>query len=222
MQPAESGKGAFITFEGGEGAGKSTQLRALAAHLRSVSVDPVHTREPGGTIGAEAIRALVLDGTVERWSSAVEALLMTAARLDHIERLIAPSLAAGRWVLSDRFADSTRVYQGIAGKTGLERIDALHDLFLATACPDLTFVLDLPVDVGLGRREAAGGGSRFEAKGKPFHEQVRAGFLELARRSPERFAVIDATAPPEIVAARIAAVTLERLASRLPTQPGAT
>lgn len=188
--------------------------------MRRLSVDPIVTREPGGTTGAEAIRALVLDGSVDRWGSAVETLLMTAARLDHVERLITPSLAAGRWVLSDRFADSTRVYQGIAGNVGLERVDALHELFLATACPDLTFVLDLPADVGLERREAAGGASRFEAKGTVFHEQVRAGFLDLARRSPERFAVIDATAAPETVAERVAAVTLERLASRLPTQAG--
>lgn len=188
--------------------------------MRRVAVDPVITREPGGTTGAEAIRAVVLDGTVERWSSAVETLLMTAARLDHVERLIAPSLAAGRWVLSDRFADSTRVYQGIAGNVGLERIDALHRLFLATACPDLTFILDLPVEIGLGRRQAAGGGSRFEAKGTAFHERVRVGFLDLARRSPERFAVVDAAAAPEIVAEHVAAVTLKRLASHLPTQAG--
>mgnify|MGYP002396005693 CR=1 FL=1 len=123
-------------------------------------------------------------------------------------------------MLSDRFADSTRVYQGIAGTVGLERIDALHRLFLATACPDLTLILDLPVEIGLSRREAAGGGGRFEAKGIAFHEAVRAGFLGLARRSPERFAVIDATATPEIVAERVAAVTLERLAARLPTQAG--
>jgi dTMP kinase len=190
--------------------------------LRRVSVDPILTREPGGTIGAEAIRALVLDGAVERWSSDVETLLMTAARLDHVERLIAPSLVAGRWVLSDRFADSTRVYQGIAGKVGLERVDALHELFLAKTCPDLTFVLDLPVDVGLGRRVAAGGGTRFEAKGTAFHEQVREGFLDLARRSPERFAVIDAAATPDIVAERVQAVTSERLASRLPPRAGPT
>ena len=188
--------------------------------MRRASVDPILTREPGGTTGAEAIRALVLDGAAERWGGDVETLLMTAARLDHVERLIAPSLAAGRWVLCDRFVDSTRVYQGIAGKVGLERIDALHRLFLAKICPDLTFVLDLPADVGLGRRETAGGGSRFEAKGTAFHEEVRAGFLDLARRSPERFAVIDATEAPQLVAERVAALTFERLASRLSAQAG--
>ncbi len=195
-------------------------MQALASRLRDYSIDAVLTREPGGTAGAEAIRALVLTGTTERWSGAVESLLMTAARLDHVERLIAPSLAAGRWVLSDRFADSTRVYQGIAGKTGLERIDALHELFLKDANPDLTIVLDLPVDVGLGRRSAAGGATRFEAKGRTFHEEVRKGFLELARHTPERFTVIDATEAPDRVADRVAKIVLDRLAERLPKPLG--
>jgi dTMP kinase len=141
---------------------------------------------------------------------------MTAARLDHVERLIAPALAAGSWVLSDRFADSTRVYQGLAGAVGLDRIDALHTLFLDAARPDLTILLDLPVAAGLARRAAAGGGSRFEAKGLEFHERVRAGFLDLARRAPERFLVVDATAAPALVAARIEAGLRERLAHRLP------
>jgi len=195
-------------------------VQALASRLRDFCIDPVLTREPGGTAGAEAIRALVLTGTTERWSGAVESLLMTAARLDHVERLIAPSLAAGRWVLSDRFTDSTRVYQGIAGKIGLERIDALHELFLKETNPDLTIVLDLPVDVGLGRREAAGGSTRFEAKGRAFHEAVRTGFLELARQAPERFTVIDATEAPDCVADRVATVVLDRLAARLPKPLG--
>lgn len=141
---------------------------------------------------------------------------MTAARLDHVERLIAPALAAGSWVLSDRFADSTRVYQGLAGSVGLARIDALHTLFLDTARPDLTILLDLPVEVGLERRAAAGGGSRFEAKGLDFHERVRAGFLDLARQSPERFLVIDATAAPAVVGERLESGLRERLAHRLP------
>jgi len=175
----------------------------------------VTTREPGGTPGAEAIRDLVLDGPAEAWSGGVEALLMTAARLDHVERLIAPALAAGKWVLSDRFADSTRVYQGIAGGIGVACIDALHDLFLATARPDLTILLDLPVEAGLARRAAAGGGSRFEAKGRAFHQHVRQGFLTLAEAAPERFLVVDAIAAPETVTATIRQALAARFADRL-------
>lgn len=173
------------------------------------------TREPGGTPGAEAIRGLVLDGPAERWSHGVEALLMTAARLDHVDRLIEPALAAGRWVLSDRFSDSTRVYQGIAGGLGINCIDALHDLFLPSPRPDLTLLLDLPVAAGLARRARAGGGSRFEALETGFHERVRAGFLELAGAEPGRFAVIDATATAEAVTARIEATIVTRFADRL-------
>ena len=140
---------------------------------------------------------------------------MTAARLDHVERLIVPSLQAGSWVISDRFIDSTRVYQGIAGGIGLERVDALHALFLATALPDLTILLDLPVEVGLGRRAEAGGGSRFEAKGRGFHERVRAGFRALAEAAPERFFVVDATASPAVVTATIEAGVRQRFARQL-------
>lgn len=207
--------GVFITVEGGEGAGKTTQIRALASWLESRGIVTVTTREPGGTPGAEAIRALVLGGAVDAWSGGVEALLMTAARLDHVERLIAPALAAGKWVLSDRFADSTRVYQGVAGGIGLARIDALHDLFLDAWHPDLTILLDLPVEAGLARRASAGGGSRFEAKGPDFHEQVRRGFLALAEVAPDRFLVVDATAPPDQVTAAIESALCARFAERL-------
>ncbi len=175
----------------------------------------VATREPGGTAGAEAIRNLVLDGPVDAWSGGVEAILMTAARLDHVERLIAPSLAAGNWVLSDRFADSTRVYQGIAGGIGLERIDALHDIFFDACRPDLTILLDLSVEAGLARRAAAGGGSRFEAKGIAFHERVRQGFLALAEAEPARFLVVDAEQSTDRVARMIESAVRERLAARL-------
>lgn len=211
----ENPGGVFITFEGGEGAGKTTQLQALRRVLEARGVTVTATREPGGTAGAEAIRDLVLGGVVERWSHGVEALLMTAARLDHVERLIAPALAAGGWVLSDRFSDSTRVYQGIAGGLGMARIDALHDLFLPSPRPDLTLLLDLAVTKGLARRAGAGGGSRFEARDTAFHERVRAGFLELAAAEPGRFVVIDAAAPAEAVAARIEAAVLARFADRL-------
>lgn len=207
---------AFVTFEGGEGAGKSTQQRLLADRLAAAGVDLVRTREPGGTPGAEAIRGLVLDGASDAWSVGVETLLMTAARLDHVERLLAPALAAGRWVISDRFVDSTRVYQGVAGGLGVERVDALHALFLDSFRPDLTILLDLPVEHGLERRRAAGGATRFEAKGAAFHERVRQGFLELARAEPARFVVVDATRPVERIAEAVRAALLERLGARLP------
>lgn len=158
----------------------------------------------------------MLGGTVDAWGVGVEALLMTAARLDHVERLIAPALAAGDWVVSDRFFDSTRVYQGIAGGLGVERVDALHDLFLRSCRPDLTILLDLPVEHGLKRRRAAGGGSRFEAKGIAFHEAVRRGFLDLAQAQPERISVFDATWPSESIAEAIRAELRQRLDDRLP------
>jgi len=144
---------------------------------------------------------------------------MTAARLEHVERLIAPALAAGQWVVCDRFLDSTRVYQGIAGGLGVARIDALHELLMPQCRPDLTILLDLPVEHGLERRRAAGGGSRFEAKGLAFHEAVRQGFLELARGRPERIEVVDARWPSERIAAAIRAALERRLGDRWPPLP---
>jgi dTMP kinase len=201
----------FITFEGGEGAGKSTQLPRLAEMLRAAGQPVVTTREPGGTEGAERIRDLAVAGNVDRWSPVTELLLMTAARVDHVERVVLPALRQGAWVLCDRFIDSTRVYQGIAGGLGEAKVDALHDLLLPEPRPALTILLDLPVEVAAARREAAGGGGRFEAKGRAFHENVRAGFLAIARREPQRVIVIDATSNPDEVASRIAAIVRQRL-----------
>nr|WP_240476739.1 dTMP kinase [Geminicoccus roseus] len=194
----------FITFEGGEGVGKSTQLPRLAQMLRARGHDVVTTREPGGTEGAERIRDLAVAGDVDRWSPLTELLLMTAARVDHVERVVLPALQRGAVVLCDRFIDSTRVYQGIAGGLGQARIDALHDLLLPEPRPVLTLVLDLPVEQAAARRAAAGGGGRFEAKGRAFHEQVRAGFLAIARQEPGRVRVVDAAAEPGAVATAIA------------------
>ncbi len=185
-------RGRLITFEGGEGAGKSTQIQRLAEALNVAGIDVDTTREPGGTEGAEAIRALVTEGTAERWSPLTETLLFLAARNDHIERRIEPALAAGRWVLCDRFIDSTRVYQGLAGTLGLDLIDRLHAVMFERIAPDLTLLLDLPIEVGLGRRQAAGDANRFEQKLTAFHQAVRDGFLELASRETDRFVVIDA------------------------------
>jgi dTMP kinase len=204
-------RGRFITFEGGEGAGKSTQLKRLVERLRRRGLDVVATREPGGSIGAEAIRELVLNGAVDRWSPVTETLLMYAARRDHIERIISPALAKGGWVVCDRFADSTRAYQGAAGGTDPALIAALEAQVLGGALPDLTLVFDLPAEVGLARAQARGGEMRFEAKGLAFHNRLREGFLEIARAEPQRCALIDAAASIEAVEEAIWAVVRSRL-----------
>jgi dTMP kinase len=185
-------RGRFITFEGGEGAGKSTQLGRLAERLRAQGLEVVATREPGGSPGAEAIRALVLNGAADRWSPVTETLLMYAARRDHIERVIAPALARGAWVVCDRFADSTRAYQGAAGGTDPALIAALEAQVLGPARPDLTLLFDLPPETGLARAQARGGEQRFESKGLAFHTRLREGFLAIARAESERCVVIDA------------------------------
>jgi dTMP kinase len=192
--------GRLVTFEGGEGAGKSTQIERLAAALRCAGLDPLVTREPGGTHGAEQIRELLVEGPPERWLPLSEALLLLAARYDHVMRRIAPALADGRWVLCDRFMDSTRVYQGLAGAVGEAVIDRLHATVLGDLRPDLTVILDVPVATGLGRRQEAAGGQRYERMSNAFHERVRAGFLALARAQPERCVVVDATRPVDTVA----------------------
>ena len=185
--------GKFITFEGGEGAGKSTQLTRLVTRLREGGREVVATREPGGSPGAEAIRELVLKGAADRWSPVTETLLMYAARRDHVERVIRPALARGAWVVCDRFADSTRAYQGAAGGTDAGLIAAMETYVLEGTLPDVTLIFDLPVAVGLERAHArAGAEMRFESKGKAFHERLREAFLAIARAEPERCVVIDA------------------------------
>ena len=201
--------GRLITLEGGEGAGKSTQLRALAEALRADGGVVVTTREPGGSDGAEAVRGLLVEGGIERWSATAELFLLLAARLDHLERTIRPALAAGAVVLCDRFWDSTRVYQGLVGGLELTAVDALHERWLTPFRPGLTVVLDLPVDLGL-RRARAG---RFEARGEDFHERVRAGYLRLADTDPARFRVVDAARPAAEVTADALAVIRAHLAA---------
>ena len=205
-------RGKFITFEGGEGAGKTTQARLLVEHLRSLGIDVIQTREPGGSPGAEEIRNIVVAGDAGRWSPRTETLLMYAARSDHLERTIRPALDAGKWVVCDRFADSSRVYQGAGGGTPESLIEALDAAIVAEDQPDLTLVFDLPVEVGLER--AFGRGlfeSRFESKGLAFHEKLREGFLDVARRHPERCVVIDATGELEVVSERLWSAVSERL-----------
>ncbi len=204
--------GRFITLEGGEGAGKSTQGRRLEGRLRDAGHEVVLTREPGGSPGAESIRALLVTGGADRWSSTTEALLMYAARRDHIERTIAPALARGAWVVSDRFADSTRAYQGAGGGVPASFIQALERYVLGETRPDLTLILDLPVATGLAR--AAGrdhAETRFEAKGEAFHQRLREGFLAIARVEADRCAVIDAAGSPGAVEAAIWETVVRRL-----------
>lgn len=198
--------GMFITFEGIDGSGKSTQARTLAEHLRSKGHQVVLTREPGGSPGAEEIRRLVLEGSPDRWSAETEILLFTAARRDHLERVIEPALAAGKIVISDRFADSTRMYQGLSRGDLRGVVDRLHALMIGRE-PDLTFIIDMDPDLGLSRaRDRKGGEERFEDFGADLQRKMRAGFLALAAEFPDRCRVIDGNRPADAVAAEIAAV----------------
>lgn len=195
----------FITFEGIDGSGKSTQARLLADRLRAAGHDVVLTREPGGSPGAEEIRRLVLEGEPDRWSATTELLLFTAARRDHLERTIEPALAAGRVVISDRFADSTRVYQGLTRGDLRGLVDRLHGLVIGRE-PDLTFIIDMDPEAALARAFGRKGGEeRFEEFGIAMQRQMRDGFLALAREFPARCVVIDGARPPEAVAADVAA-----------------
>ncbi len=205
-------QGCFITLEGGEGAGKSTQARRLADRLAARGLAVTVTREPGGSAGAEIIRELLVTGQTDRWSPITETLLMYAARRDHIERTIAPALAAGGWVISDRFADSTRAYQGAGGGVSVSLIQTLERYVLGATRPDLTLILDLPVDVGLARAMARNHAeTRFEAKGADFHKRLREGFLAIARVEADRCALIDANQPIDAVEAAIWAAVETRL-----------
>jgi len=196
----------FITFEGIDGSGKSTQARRLADHLRAKGFDVVLTREPGGSPGAEEIRRLVLEGDPDRWSAETEILLFTAARRDHLEKTIRPALAAGSVVICDRFVDSTRVYQGITRGDLRNTVDALHALMVEREA-DLTFVLDIAPGTGLARAKGRNGTEeRFEDFGEDMQAQMRAGFLTLAREFSERCQVIDANRAPDAVATDIAAL----------------
>lgn len=204
-------RGAFISFEGGDGAGKSTQINLLADRLREAGCDVVVTREPGGSDGAEAIRALLVKGDADRWSPVTEALLMYAARADHLEKVILPALACGAVVITDRFADSTMAYQGIAGDLGREKVEALYSLVVGENGPDLTILLDTPAEVGLRRASSDEGETRFEDKGGAYQQSVRDAFLQIARNDPDRCAVIDARDPIETVAANVIAAVKAHL-----------
>ena len=197
--------GLFITFEGGEGTGKSTQVRRLADYFRAQGRAVVETREPGGTPAGEALRNLLVTGEVGRWSAEAEAMLNAAARSVHVRDVIAPALAQGDVVISDRFIDSTRAYQGYAGGCSLDLINSLEKAAIGDCRPNLTFVLDLDAALGLARAKARGDGmeDRYERKGLAFHEKLRAGFLAIAKAEPKRCAVIDASLDIESVASAI-------------------
>ncbi|HKL55317.1 MAG TPA: dTMP kinase [Roseovarius sp.] len=200
-------RGYFISFEGIDGSGKSTQARLLAEHLRGTGRDVVLTREPGGSPGAEEIRKLVLEGATDRWSPETELLLFTAARRDHLERTIEPALAAGQVVISDRFADSTRLYQGLARADLRALVDQLHDLMIGRE-PDLTVLIDMDPGTGLARALGRGAGEeRFESFGDAMQQKVRQGFLDLSQEFAERFVTVDGNRDIEAVAADIRDIT---------------
>lgn len=185
--------GKFITFEGGEGAGKTTQAEMLAGALEKAGIETLQTREPGGTFGAEAIRELVLEGTSDRWSGMTELLLMYAARLDHIEKLIKPALARGVWVISDRFADSSLAYQGHARGLGAHHVKAVHDAVMEGFEPDLTILFDMDPVIAQKRVETRGENlTRFDAESLEFHKTLRSAFLTIADENPKRVHTVDA------------------------------
>jgi len=222
MSDGASARGRFITLEGGEGAGKSVQAHELARRLKRLEVTVVSTREPGGSPRAEALREIILSGEAARYGPAAEALLFSAARIDHIDVTIEPALTRGDWVVCDRFADSTRAYQGAASRLDPAFIARLEQIVLGPTRPDLTLILDLPAKQGLARaakrRSASDVPDRFEGEGVAFHETLRHAFLEIADDEPERCAVIDASASEEEVADAIWDVVSRRLAEFLPLE----
>lgn len=204
--------GLFVTFEGGEGAGKSTQIRLLASALRERGLTVLTTREPGGSKGAEAVRHVLLSGAAEPFGVRMEAILFAAARSDHVEQVIRPALAAGTVVLCDRFMDSSRVYQGITGNLEPAFIETLERVAVNGVVPDCTIIFDLPASVGLERARKRGEGpgegepDRFEKEELATHEKRREAFLDIAEREPLRCRVVDATQPPDTVAAQVLSI----------------
>lgn len=204
-------RGWFISFEGIDGSGKSTQARKLADHLRTQGYEVVLTREPGGSPGAEEIRKLVLEGATDRWSPHTEILLFTAARRDHLERTIEPALAAGKVVICDRFADSTRMYQGLRDEDLRGLVDRLHTLMIGRE-PDMTLLIDMIPETGLSRAlSRQGAEERFETFGEDLQTRMRKGFLTLAEAFPDRITVIDGDRPIDDVAAQIQTTVEARL-----------
>jgi dTMP kinase len=209
--------GRFITFEGGEGGGKSTHAKLLGERLQNAGIDVVLTREPGGSPGAEIIRHVLLSGAAKPLGAETEAILFAAARDDHVRATIEPALESGKWVICDRFLDSTRVYQGILGHVDARLIRGLERVMVGETMPDLTLILDVPVEVGLARANARRGDAaidRFEAENVEFHEKLRGSYAALAKLEPERCVLIDAARSKEAVQDEIWKVVSERLMRR--------
>ena len=207
-------RGRFITFEGGEGSGKSTHAATLAQRLRSLGVEVVLTREPGGSTGAEIIRHILLSGIAKPLGAETEAILFAAARDDHVQNTILPALHVGHWVICDRFIDSTRVYQGALGNVDQRLIRGLERVTVGPAVPELTFILDVPAQIGLARartRRGPGAADRFEAESVDFHERLRQAYRALAAEEPDRCIVVDGRAPRDVVAERIWSMVRDRL-----------
>jgi dTMP kinase len=217
LVPEAAPRGRFISFEGGEGAGKSTQIRLLADRLDAAGIRAIVTREPGGSPGAEIIRHVVLSGMGKLLGADAETLLFAAARDDHVHAVIEPALAQGVWVLCDRFSDSTRAYQGQLGEVAPELLNAMERVTIGGLKPDLTVILDVPVEIGMKRaavRRGQGIPDRFEAEGVLFHQQLREAFRLIAVHEPRRCVLIDANTDAEIVAGKIWATLTERLLSQ--------
>ena len=217
LDASQASRAHFITFEGGEGVGKSTQVKRLLANLADASIEAVRTREPGGTPKAEAVRSFILQGRSESWGPGSEAVLFAAARLNHVNELIAPNLAAGKWVISDRFHDSTRAYQGLTGGVDDKLIAALEALALDGHAPDLTIVLDMDPEVAFRRvaqRAVEDGlaltGDRFEKEDIEWHKRLRESFLAIARANPDRCVVISAEQSEDALEAAIWTVVSTR------------
>jgi dTMP kinase len=207
-------RGRFITFEGGEGTGKSTQAAMLAARLKSFGIGVLLTREPGGSPGAEIMRYILLSGAARPLGANVEAVLFAAARDDHLTAVIRPALERGKWVVCDRFVDSTRIYQGVVGNVDPRAIRAMERIIVGDSMPDLTIILDVPAKDGMRRaaqRRGQGDTDRFEAETLKVHEQLRDGFLALAANEPDRCVLIDATMPAEQVAEQVWRVVVKKL-----------
>jgi len=207
-------RGHFITFEGGEGSGKSTHAATLVHRLKSLGLEVVLTREPGGSAGAEIIRHILLSGIAKPLGAETEAILFAAARDDHVRSTILPALQSGQWVICDRFIDSTRVYQGALGHVDQRLIRGLERVTVGSAFPELTFILDVPADIGLARatrRRGQGVADRFEAESTEFHERLRQAYRSLASEEPARCIIVDGRAPREIVAERIWSIVQARL-----------
>lgn len=220
MTVKPSKKGRFLTFEGGEGVGKSTQIRRLAARLEMSGIKVLVTREPGGAPGllvqATAVRQLLVEGEPGTWSPESEALLNYAQRVEHVRRVIEPALARGTWVLCDRFADSTMAYQGYGHRLGPDFVKKLHRLVLGSFAPDFTLIFDLPLEVGLKRAlSRAGAETRFERMGLDFHKRLRRGFRAIARENPKRCKLVDAAGDEATVATRIERLVADRFRVKL-------